>query len=115
MTNDSSKPGSMTLAEVQGQLIRQSQLDRMVCFHLSVGDLDWSIRAKHIRGFQRNSENKIKVIVVTDMMTPQGPACFEVNEAYDWCIEMYTAALEGRVPSILRNPQSRFSGGQVIS
>lgn len=111
MTNDPSQP--VSLIEAQGQLIRQSQLDRMLCFTLNPGGLDFAIRAKHIRGFQRHPENKIKVLIVTDLMGPQGPVGYEINEGFDWCIEMYTAALEGRPTSVLMDPKTRFIGGKA--
>lgn len=91
------------------------QLDRMLHFHLVQGGSDWAIRARHIRGFQRHPETKINVMVVTDMIGPQGPVAYEVTEGFDWCIEMYTAAVENRAVSAIANPQTRFSGGKIIS
>lgn len=97
------------------QPLRPSQMDRMIHFHLNPGSSDWAIRAKHIRGFQRHPENKISVIVVTDMVGPQGPMGYEVTEGFDWCIEMYTAALENRPISAIMNPANKFSSGKIIS
>lgn len=90
------------------------QLDRLLHFHTTPGSLDIALKAKHIRHFQRHPENKIRVIIVTDLMGPQGPIGYEVEEGFDWCVELYTAALENRPINVLMDPQRRHPIGGII-
>lgn len=112
MNEKSIQPGPIEWKDVTH---KPPQLDRMIHFHLSQGGSDWAIRARHIRGFQRHHENKINVMVVTDMMGPQGPVAYEVTEGFDWCLEMYSAAIENRTINAIMNPSTRFSSGKIVT
>jgi len=81
--------------------MNEQNLKKMIRLTLAKGNADLAIRAEMILTINRNIESKLTTFIATTIMGPNGPLSYEVKEGFDYVLEQYQAALEGRKPELV--------------
>lgn len=59
------------------------------------------LRAQDIRTVEKNPQNPLSTVVMTSLITPRGPAIYEVVETQEEVMRLVDSSLEGKSPIAL--------------